>query len=366
MLDKAGKYYWPEPVTPVNQLGNWKPIGYQAKFKEEGCLPIYGDEPYDITGQTFNIDLDPARRFTYLPVLTNQVVNTDTLFKEQLGASSDILLMYDWSTGGLWLPGPEADPDLDTLKPGLAYLLVHKPGYAGYSVTYPGIDTIGSIVSSVSAPVAIIDNGTAPWNSVVNTSQPHFILFANEVLTQIEAGDVIGAFNQYNECVGLAELNSREELFKLLAMGDDPVTEEIEGFEAGEDMNFKLYRPSTDETFELTFTYDMDYPNYDNLFAVYGVSKVVDLTMNVTSIGDDLMSRAINVYPNPADNFINIASDFNIRNVSVINFVGQMVYTENVNGFDFQVNVSNYVAGIYMVRIETTEGKVVTKRITVE
>jgi hypothetical protein len=358
MINKQGTSFWPVPIPPINNLGNWEPIGYQAKFKAEGCLPIYGDNAYDTTSHTFMIN----GSFTYLPVLTNQPVVLDDFFADHL---ADILLIYDWYTGGLWTPGPEVDP-LTTITPGNAYLMVNKFGFTPYEITFPDIDLTGSIANLPTTPVALTDD-SGPWNEVVNTAQPHFILFDDAVLNQVEPGDFFGAFNQYNECVGIAELQNRDDMFKLLAMGDDPVTEEVEGFEIGENMNFKLYRPSTDETFEVSFIYDAQYPSYDNAFEIYGVSKVVDITMSTTSIGGGSFSdNSINVYPNPASDIINIASDFNIRNVTLISPVGQMVYSENVNGYEFQINVSNYVTGIYFVRVETTDGNIVTKRISVE
>jgi hypothetical protein len=357
MIDKVGDSFWPEPIPSINKLGDWEPIGYQAKFKAEGCLPIYGDVPYDTTSHEFFID----GSFTYLPVLTNQTVVLDDFFADHL---DDILLIYDWLTGDLWTPGPEIDP-LDEITPGSAYLMVNKFGFTPYEITFPDIDLDGSIVSEVSAPPAFTEN-IGPWNDVINTAQPHFILFDDDVLSLVQPGDVFGAFNQYNECVGVAEFANRDDMFKLLAMGDDPVSEEIEGFEAGENMNFKLYRPSTGETFEVSFTYDPEYPSYDNLFAVYGVSKVVDMTMNVTSIGEGLNNNQITVYPNPASDVINIASDYNIKSVTLINYVGQTIFSEVVNGYDFSVNVSNYVTGVYFVRVETTDGNIVTKTVSVE
>jgi hypothetical protein len=266
----------------------------------------------------------------------------------------------------LWIPQAGGIGELDTLNPGQAYLLVHNPGFDAYSLTFPGIDTIGSIVSSPVSPIAAIDSDNSPWNSVVNTSNPHFILFADQVLAQIQPGDIIGAFNQYDECVGLVEYSERDAMLKLLAMGDDNTTEEVEGYEEGENMSFKLYRPATDQTFDVTFTYDVDYPQYDNQFTVYGVSKVVDLTMSVTSLGNDLIGKSLSVFPNPTNSYINIASDYNIKHVTLVNYVGQVVYSNTVNAYDYQINVSEFVTGIYIVRVETTEGNVITKRITVE
>ncbi len=365
MFDYTGKYYWPSIANPVNQLGDWKPVGYKTKWISEACLPIYGDNAYDTVSSAFPVMSNTGYLFTFLPVLTNEVVLIDTLFADKLGLDSDVLLMYDWMSNLIWTPEDSIGGGLEYLYPGQAYLLVHRPGFDSYTLNFPAVNPANSIVSKVASPAAAIENGNSPWNNVANTAAPHFIFFADEVLSQIQPGDVIGAFNQYNECVGVTEFNQRESL-QLLAMGDDPTTEIYEGFEEGEDMSFKLYRPASDQTFDVSFIYDVEYPQYDNLFTVYGVSNVVDVTMSITSVGNDLIGKSLNVFPNPTNSFINIASDYDIKSVTLVNYVGQVVYSSNVNAHDFQINVSEFVTGIYIVRVETAEGNLLTKRITVE
>jgi hypothetical protein len=43
-----------------------------------------------------------------------------------------------------------------------------------------------------------------------------------------------------------------------------------------------------------------------------------------------------------------------------------MVYNQNVSGNNFQINVSDLGTGMYVVRIETAEGSIITRRITVK
>jgi hypothetical protein len=130
-------------------------------------------------------------------------------------------------------------------------------------------------------------------------------------------------------------------------------------------MSFKLYRQSSEEIFDVAFTYDPNYPNYDGNFATYGVSNVVGMTMSITSI-NEVTDNNVQVYPNPAKDVINVVSDLNVKNITLVNYVGQMVYNQNVNGNSFQVNVSGLGTGMYVVRIETIDGSIITKRITVK
>ena len=352
-----GKYFWPAVVPAVNQLGLWQPVGYKARFKAEGCLPIYGDVAYDTVGHNLAV----SGAITYVPCLTNYPVAINDLFD---GFENQILLIYSWEEGTMWVPDPNVVGPLNFIRPGSAYMMVNKAG-ANYSVTFPSFDFNAATVSKAVVPAAGTDYVT-PWNTPANTAQPHFILFADEVISSMQAGDIVGAFDRYDECVGTTEIGVKTDLNKLLAMGDDPSTEAIDGYQDGENMTFKLYRPSTDETFDVTFTYDANYPSYDNKFAIYGVSNATGMTTTLTSVNELVVDRSINVYPNPAKEVINITSDYDLRKVTLVNYVGQTVFSQVVDGNNFQINVSNFVNGMYFVRIETVQGNVVTKPISIQ
>ena len=64
------------------------------------------------------------------------------------------------------------------------------------------------------------------------------------------------------------------------------------------------------------------------------------------------------VYPNPANEMINIKSGiYVIDRVSVTNNIGQLVYEAGSNGTNnVQINSSNCVEGIYFVSVQTVEG----------
>ena len=69
------------------------------------------------------------------------------------------------------------------------------------------------------------------------------------------------------------------------------------------------------------------------------------------------------VYPNPAKDMLNITAE-NMRRITINNVLGQIVYDQNVNSDNEIINMSQYEAGIYMVRIVTDNG-IAVKRISV-
>jgi len=76
----------------------------------------------------------------------------------------------------------------------------------------------------------------------------------------------------------------------------------------------------------------------------------------ITGINGTEDSR-LNLFPNPADDFVNIASVYMIKKVEMMNFTGQMVYNNPfVENTKLQMNVSALQPGIYFARITTNQG----------
>ncbi|MEZ5197077.1 MAG: T9SS type A sorting domain-containing protein [Bacteroidales bacterium] len=89
-----------------------------------------------------------------------------------------------------------------------------------------------------------------------------------------------------------------------------------------------------------------------------------EVSILFTSI-EDIVSFSTQVYPNPASNLVNIKSDFEIKNITVYNYAGQVITKEQVDNYTYQFNTSEFNPGIYFFQIETTDGTT-SKRIIVE
>jgi hypothetical protein len=248
--------------------------------------------------------------------------------------------------------------------PGKSYLLVKKDSAPDFTVTFPAYDP--SYVNKDIERKDVLFVGNTPWNEVLNTSQPHIILFGEGTLNELQAGDVIGAFNGEGLCVGVTGFESRDNLNKLIVMSNDAITERNDGYASGENMRFKVYRPGTGATYEIAFTYDPDLPSYDGKFAVNGFSRVIKSMMIITTINSPTVNTSIKIFPNPANEIINVVSDFDISRIKLINLTGQSMIDYTTTGATISVDVSKYVSGLYFLRIETTDDEVITKRIVIE
>ena len=67
-------------------------------------------------------------------------------------------------------------------------------------------------------------------------------------------------------------------------------------------------------------------------------------------------SEILSLYPNPSSGFITIDSEINIKNIEIVNLLGEVVLTKTVNNLSNQsFDLSDYDAGIYFFRIATDE-----------
>lgn len=80
---------------------------------------------------------------------------------------------------------------------------------------------------------------------------------------------------------------------------------------------------------------------------------------------EELSPGSISLYPNPANDFVNIVSSDNIMTIEVLNFTGQTIYkTNDVDLKGTKLDVASFRTGEYMVKITTMNG-IETKKITV-
>ena len=74
-------------------------------------------------------------------------------------------------------------------------------------------------------------------------------------------------------------------------------------------------------------------------------------------------NESVSVYPNPTAGNVNIIAQ-GMSHIIVLNALGQVVYDTNVDGNMTTLDMNQYQAGIYMVRVTTENGECV-KRISV-
>ena len=105
---------------------------------------------------------------------------------------------------------------------------------------------------------------------------------------------------------------------------------------------------------------------YSNSCESEGAPSFADPTVNfvvaeVTGMGEN--NDKVVLYPNPTKGNVTIEAN-GMSRISVVSVLGQVVYDTEVNASSYTLNMSQFNAGMYMVRVYTENG-VTIKRVTV-
>ena len=85
------------------------------------------------------------------------------------------------------------------------------------------------------------------------------------------------------------------------------------------------------------------------------VSSPSDCATEV-GINDVNVSNSFEVYPNPAHETVTVSTTMNAQKVEVLNYLGQVIYSQSVSSNNFTLNVANYADGVYFIRISGNDG----------
>jgi hypothetical protein len=93
-------------------------------------------------------------------------------------------------------------------------------------------------------------------------------------------------------------------------------------------------------------------------YTVTSTVPMVDLILHDVTIGIDENDKSgnFNMYPNPANDVLNIVSDNNIISVKVTNTIGQLVASEVADSKNLTIDTSELLTGVYFVQVQTSEG----------
>lgn len=120
---------------------------------------------------------------------------------------------------------------------------------------------------------------------------------------------------------------------------------------------------------DTTYTFEnLDY-NTEYCFAVAAVKDTLESakTENVCkkTLGESIveLSASVNIYPNPVQDELFLATELNVKSISVYDIYGRQAMSHQVNESTSQqvVNVAELNTGIYFVKVVTNEGEIVKR-----
>jgi hypothetical protein len=90
-------------------------------------------------------------------------------------------------------------------------------------------------------------------------------------------------------------------------------------------------------------------------------SGSIDKTLGICDLGIKEHTLSFSIVPSPAQDYIKISAVVNFNTVDVINFLGQTVLTQSVEGNSIILDISNLTNGVYFVQIASEKTTSVKK-----
>ncbi len=89
------------------------------------------------------------------------------------------------------------------------------------------------------------------------------------------------------------------------------------------------------------------------------------LTVDACTGVDEISQSTVNIYPNPAGDYVMISSKQEITSLEIYSYTGQMMEQISVNENSYRVNTSSYSAGVYFITIRTADNKTINDRLII-
>jgi hypothetical protein len=327
--------YW--PATGTNTLGNWDySTGYQIKALNDFDLKLTGSKVADLS-----LQLDQG--WNLIPVVVPCEVDVEGLF----AGLNELIIVKEVAGVHLYWPAFNINT-LENLIPGKAYFVALND--AG-SIEFPACNK----KRYKQQPQPTFVNNT-PWNDPMFSASSHCIAFPSKVVlaAELQSGDVIGVFDAFGVCCGMAEIASPAQSIALTAFGNEQMGDGKSGFDYGEQFQFRAFRPSTQDEMILEVDFDPTLPNMAN-FAPHGLSAAKSLKVQALGV-NEFSETSINIYPNPSNGIFNLSmSQWPEKTlIHLLDVRGQCIkifeFSQKPNGYSQTIDISHLPKGVYLIK----------------
>jgi hypothetical protein len=334
IMSSATAIYYPEAGT--NTIQNWDyHTGYKIKTLTDLTLELTGAPLANLT-----VNLDSG--WNLIPVMTSCGA-TPAGIADQLNGLN--LIKGIATTEVYW---PEYNiQSLSHLDAGKAYWLSVSQDN---SFTYPEC--------SPSDDAAIPHKNQSfdtPWNDVLLTGASHLMVLPAVVMmsAELRSGDIIGLITGDGLCAGTRLIENINQNTVLIAFANDETTIGKDGFDEGDAVSFRMYRPELNKEAILDVIFDEEKPQQE-YFSKNGISVIKSLEINSTGLQNNF-PYYLEIYPNPTSGIfsINTGNYTNDLNISITDAHGKMIketHIKNVSGKS-TFDLSGHSEGLYFVKI---------------
>lgn len=257
------------------------------------------------------------------------------------------------------------------------------------------VTTSGVVTALVRADGFVIQDGETPWNGI------YVYYGADAAPTDVQIGDELeiqGQVGEYYELTQLASILSTTTVSSGNTVNPISLTTQETNSEQYESMlatissaecvsaildhgEYEFNDGSGVATIDdkiWSYTFEDEWvPVFGENYTITGIISYSfdlyrvyprDINDVTTSSIEGNQIQGLEIFPNPVSNgVVYVSANANIANVSVFNMVGQNVRNINsINETSTSINVSSLTQGMYILKIETINGKTNTHKITVK
>jgi len=326
------------PAGGVNTIVDWD---YQTGYK------IKAINDFNVTLKGTRLDppmVNLAEGWNLIPVLASCGATTAEVF-DGMGT---VQIVKEVAGSNVYWPAFNIET-LENLEAGKAYfVLTTESG----SITYPDCGKNSPLVNLMQTP----QNFTS-WNDLNYTSTSHTIAFPSQLLlaSVIQQGDYIGAFTQAGFCAGRTKITDISSNVAVVAFSADNTTADADGFVPGEMIQFRVFRPGTNEEMILSLKFNPSMPNM-GVYENHGLSAALDITIYPSSTPETLKIISM-VYPNPSHGQFSLTMNTWPEKLQIylMDTKGRVIDIlkpgKKPNGSAYQFNLQELPGGIYFLKL---------------
>lgn len=316
----------------INGIGDWIGTeGYLFKMFADDELTIEGA----IIAPSTPIGLDTGFQFvSYLP---ESPVDALLAFASILNDNLDFIRNSQGETlrkiGPIWVNG------IGDAYPSEGYLIKM---FAEDELVYPANELKTSGKPNIKPTHFVFKGG--------NAAEPVYTIY----ISGLEIGDEVAAYDE-NILLGSTVIVSENAFNNSLPVFS--MLNNSKGYITGDAINLRVWKSNKNIELIQEFSFDNSvegayigsvYPDGDGK---YSVVKFSNASIDEKSI--------ISIYPNPANEIINIESNENIVDLKIYNGYGQIVFSGSPQNKKININTSDFSSGVYFVKIKTIRENIV-------
>ncbi|MDD7887840.1 T9SS type A sorting domain-containing protein [Flavivirga sp. 57AJ16] len=133
-------------------------------------------------------------------------------------------------------------------------------------------------------------------------------------------------------------------------------------------VNYTAVSTDAGDVLELRYVKNQD-GNLSRNFSIDNAkinSVAISTDLAALSLENSVLNASVSVYPNPTNSILNINktnTDINIKRADLFDVTGKIIYSQSNNQ---TINVSNFSKGLYVLKIESQDGGIATRKIVVK